>query len=240
MKKSKPYEPFSASTDKYYDLLDALTLVFKKHFAHCHSFQALGEASRFLGCYESWMMAFWTGDQARKELDKLEKALRQSVVAYNALPAAVRDGLHGNAQQWDYFAKDRFLASTNLNFIFVSDIPQSEAETVSTGLNTFAENPDDFLKAIEVTRKRLPEGIPTRNRAVQKWALIEATVELVRAHEAMNVPKSIDQSGDLGRLLAAVFDVFGIKVNSFRQLFDSWREHIDSKRETFDLLSMED
>jgi hypothetical protein len=240
MKKARPYEPLGVSSDRYYDLLDALVPVFERHFSHCKNFRARWEADRFLSTYDSWMTDFWAGDQARKELDKLEKALRNSIEAYNALPVAVRDDLHGNAQQWDYFSQDRYLASTKRDFIFKSEIPHSEAETVSTGLKAFAKSPDDFFQAIEVTRQRIPEGIPTRNRDIQKWALIQSSVELVRTYNAFNVPHDVDTSGDMARLLSAVFDVFGIRVNSFRQLYASVREHLDSKRGNLDLLSIDD
>lgn len=237
MTKLRPYE--SIGPERFYELADALLPVFERHFSHCKGFRPHWEVSRFLSAYDALMLDFWTGDKATASLNKLEVAIRNCAKAYAQLPELVRDELHGNAQQWDHFAKDRFLQKTKLNLVLSAHVPECDAEGVSSGLKSLAKNPDDFLQAIDKTRSDLPEGIPTRNRGWQQWALIEATVQVVRANDAMNVPDYVDKSGDLYRLLNDVFAVFGIKIRSFRQIFESWRDHIDSNRENLDLLSID-
>jgi hypothetical protein len=239
MTKSKPYKYIHHETDQYYDLSDALLPVLEKHFSHCKNFRPREQFESFIAVYDDLMRNFWTGDQAAAGLNELETAIRDCAKAYTQLPEMVRDELHGNAQQWDYFAKDRFLQTTKLDLVFSSQVPKSDAEGVSLGLKSLAKNPDDFLQAIDKTRSHLPEGIPTRNRAMKQWALIDATVWVVRENDAMNVPDYVDTSGDLYRLLVDIFAAFDIKIKSFRQVYESWRVHIDSNRENLDLLSID-
>ena len=107
---------------------------------------------------------------------------------------------------------------------------------VFTGLLAFSENID---KVIKYTQSELPVGIPSGNRKIDAWRVVDGAAELVRAHEcSINIPNKMNGSGDMWRLLVDVFEHYKITAN-VDAAFNGWIKHIDRKHESFGSLPID-
>lgn len=234
-KKQPQFEPLELYSEEYEKVRLGVEGVLRQHFASFDNFDPSWEFHRFIGAYETLMQDFWLGEHAEKALDDLRRAISSIQEAYNSTPYLVRSELELNAEfhEWQASQSDH-----NEPEVAQSSGPiiPSELQVIAKSLGPLARRADDLIAVIEQTRRELPEGIPTRNRPLKEWALIHATVDVVRAFDAMNIPNSMDRAGPLYRLLRDIFEVFGIEKESFRRVYEGWREHIDGKYENADLL----
>jgi hypothetical protein len=237
-KKAKPHMYIDPDSDEYYDLLKRLVPKLEEHFASCESFKADQCAGTLIATYDDIMLNFWTKEQAARALGDLKRALSNLASAYESLPTLAVDLLESNASHCDDLRKQRFLKETSRVLLLPAMLPERGASLAADALKPLSQHHKELVDAIEMTRRELPEGIKTRNRPFKEWALIHATVRLVREHDAMNIPKTMDQTGPLRGLLRDVFAVFGIEKTSFKRVFESWAKYMDGEYENHDLMPM--
>lgn len=238
-KKPKPYTEIDRDSYDYDRLIEKIAQVTKISFAANPEFDARQSAIELVDTYEEVMLVFWNRQQVQEVLDRLKRNLADITSAYGSLPTLVAEDLKLNATVCDDLRYDKFLKKTDLDVIFANMKPARSASIAIKALEPLAVHCSGLIEAIEMTRRELPQGMVTKNRqSFNQWALIEATVRLVRRYNAMNIPNSMDQSGPLHKLLKEVFEIFGIKKNSFKRVFESWQMYIDGKLESYDLPSI--
>ncbi|NRB17583.1 MAG: hypothetical protein HRU33_08445 [Rhodobacteraceae bacterium] len=236
MKKTQPqYEPIKLYSDEFEELRMAVANVLRNHLASCEKFDADSESYRFMGAFDSLMVDFWTGEQAGVALDDLRRAIAQLQIAYNSIPNLVRREVEMDAEYHDHQIRQRE-ADSLVSQKNDEQIAPGGLEAVAKSLGPLAKHADTLSRIVTKTRRELPQGIPTRNRPLKEWALIHATVDVVRAFDAMNVPSTMNMAGPLYKLLRDIFQVFGIEKNSFRRVYEGWRENVDGKYEEADLM----
>ena len=232
------YRPLDPDGDEFWGLYDALVPVFQKHLGPDPVFSAKGEAHRFLATYDSIRQDFWTKASADESLANLKRILIELGKAYSLTPNIVLGELPLNEEQLVELEKKKYMRETEIEVAFVSAIPLPEVRRAAAALDTLCKHVEGLISSIEMTRSSLPEGIKTRNRPIKEWALIEATVEIARSHDTINIPEDMDESGDMYRLLQDIFLVFGIKKSSFKGMFRGWKKYMDGKYENADLLTI--
>ncbi len=230
------YRSPDRESDEYQDRFHGIVRVFKEHFHHCPGFKDHQETHRFMAHYEAIRHDLWTKEYASEVLDDLKRAIVELIGAYRKVPKLVLDDLSLNDEKIQEIKEKRYWESNTTGYAFVSELPSAYAQEAADALATLYANHEDYLTSIGITRKGLPKGFSTRNRPLKEWALIEATVDVVRTHNAMFVPKSMKSSGPLFRLLRDVFHIFGIEKDSFEGVYGGWKKHMDSKFENADLL----
>jgi len=191
-------------------------------------------AEKEVGLYESWNY-----EQQQDHLTRLRAQLRQASenlskihpgVLYEVelnltLPLEVLNGTY-----------DRKTCAEEVFELAPNSSEVDAAKQVFRGLLSFAENID---KAIKYTQDELPVGIPTGNRNIDAWRVVEAAVEVSRRYpDEMNVPKKMNGSGPLRRLLVDLFNLYNINAN-VDAAFNGWTKHIDRNRESLDLLPID-
>jgi hypothetical protein len=213
--------------------------IIEKHFSAIDPNKIIGMCHEFLsvkevGLYESWdyNKQIKLLSQLRAQLQKTNKYLEQlntvvlkEVEVNLTLPVVVLNG-----------TEDRKTCDKAVFDLAPTMEEVAAATGVFSGLLTFSENID---KAIKYTQDELPFGIPVRNRNIAEWRVVEAAVELTRNPGcAINIPKGMNRSGPLRRLLSDLFELYQIYAN-VDAAFNGWLEHIERKREFLELLPID-
>jgi len=239
IRKTKPYIEIDRDSYDYDRLIDGIDQVIQFHFTTYPEFDTRQSAIKLVDTYEEIMIVFWSKEEVQIVLDELKRSLAIIASAYENIPTLVAEDLEMNATVCDDLRYDKFLNTTNLNFVTADVKPERNASIAVKALKPLATHYSGLVEAIEMTRRELPTGIATTNRqSFNQWALVHATVLLAREHSTMNIPNSMDQSGPLYKLLKDVFDVFGIKKTSFKRTYESWAKYIDGNLKNYDLASI--
>lgn len=234
-----PFKPLDRESDEFNELFDALVATLQRHFGHCANFNAKRNAYRFLATYETVMEDFWTKKQALVSLKDLKRAVRDVIEAHERIPSLVYKELSGEASYHDNIKDKEFYENLTSGFVLKSLVPKREATTALEALKTLRDYRDVLIKIIDMTRSGLPKGIETRNRPLQKWALIHAAADLARAYNALDVSDSSGVPAQFESLLFGVFETFGFpRQQSVRQVYSGWRNAMDGKYEDSDLLDI--
>ncbi|SPF78860.1 hypothetical protein ALP8811_02792 [Aliiroseovarius pelagivivens] len=235
----KPFQDHDPDSEEYRDLRGRLIPVVEEHIGPVKGYSSRQLAASIIANFDNVMVHFWRRDDVSKTLDKLRRSLSEAIGAYNNLPLLVTDQMEWDTGQVDSLNKERFLQKTTHDVLFQHMLPERGATKAYAALKSLAEHSDELISAIEITKRELPEGIPTRNRQTfNEWALIDASVRAAKFNKSINIPDDLDNYGDLTRFLRDVFDVFGIKKTSFRKAYDSWRKYVDGKMENYDLMDI--
>ncbi|SLN70755.1 hypothetical protein ROA7450_03856 [Roseovarius albus] len=233
------YQGLDHDSDEFDELFHKIIPLMERYFTPEAIPTPRQNAAELINRYDEVMLDFWSRDQASKALTDLQRSISSLADAYARVPTLVIDRLEIDVRHCDYLQKEGFLKQTKLDIIFNHMLPEPGASLSYDALKVLATHFTEFIPAIEMTRRELPEGIPTRNRSkFNEWALIDATVHIVRKNKLMNVPAELDNSGELGRLLRDVFAAFGIEKNSFKTVYRSWREYMDGKYQNYDLMTI--
>lgn len=225
-------------SDEYCNLVDALVPVLQEHFVSCVKFDARQRAEAFLDDYDVIMETLWTNVTAVNALDDLKRALAGLKAAYKATPKIVLEELVLNKEHVVEAAKEQIIKDTKADMIFWSLQPLPKVKAAAEALDTLSDHCEALVASIEFTRKSLPEGFKTRNRPLKEWALIQAAAYLVREFDAIKIPKDMDESGDMYRLLRDIFLVFEIEKPSFKGVYRGWKKNMDGIYENADLLTI--
>ena len=235
----KPFQDHDPDSEEYRDLHRRLIPVVEEHIGPVKGCSSNRLASSIIVHFDTVMLHFWEKDDVSRTLDKLRRSLSEAIGAYNNLPLLVTDQMDWDTGQVDSLNRKRFLQKTTHDVLFQHMLPERGATKAYAALKALAEHSEELISAIEITKRELPDGIPTRNRQTfNDWALIDACVRVARFNKSINIPDDLDNYGDLTRFLRDVFDAFGIKKTSYRKAYDSWQKYVDGKLENYDLMDI--
>lgn len=226
---------FVGHGDEYYETIDKINSVLRKHIEPFDQNRPKVDAYQFRSSYLSFLEDFWSNEEALIALEDLTRALQKICIYYEAVPKMVRDDLAARAWGLDQERKEEFLKRTKADIVFKSSLPGSDVNDAVEALKTLVKQKEALRSAISVVQNELPEGMPTRNRPGKAWAVIHAAVEVSASGRKINVPKSIDGSGPFYKLLDELFELFEIK-ESVPGAFRGWRKHMDGNYENLDLM----
>ncbi|AGI67627.1 hypothetical protein OAN307_c19800 [Octadecabacter antarcticus 307] len=225
-------------TDEFYDQIDGISAVLERFFGENVNFKAKSEAYSFHGTYSTINDDAWTRAEAQDVLLELEESLVRLSRAYSALPGSLRSGFEDDASQADWLAQQEFLKVTKLDLVTKAHLPKELGRQAALALRDVNAGSRELIRGIRILNNRLPEGIPTRNRPISDWAIVEAAAKMCRFYGFMDVPNSLGKQSPFGRLLEALFAVLGAETTPIGA-FNGWKKDFDSKYEKFDLLDME-
>jgi hypothetical protein len=213
-----------------------LNEILKDHFPSVDEKKMPHEVHYFISekdaaLYESWnydqqqdLLARLRGQlrQASDSLSKIQTNILYEVSTNLTLPLEVLNGTH-----------DRKTCADEVFDLAPKRTEVEDADQVFKGLLAFGKN---IELAIKYTQDELPRGISVRNRNIEAWRIVEAAVGLCRRNpDSIKVPKKINGSGPMRRLLINLFEHYNIDAN-VDAAFNGWAKHIDKKRESLDLL----
>lgn len=217
----------------------AVRPIMEKHFSTLEPAKILNLVHMFLAARSSALYEAWDYDAQQKLLTKLRKHLRAAARDLSKIEAAVIGEVRDNITLPLEVLNGTVNRKTCSEEVFDRALSLSDSDIaggVLVGLGKFEEHID---KAILYTQNELPTGIRRRNRNVAAWRMVECTVEVCRRYpDIINVPKKLDSSGPLYRLLEDLFDHHNINAN-INRAFKSWIDHVDSNRESLDLLPID-
>ena len=213
--------------------------ILEKHFASVDGQRIPAVVHHFLAAKDSALNESWNVDQQRDCLQRLRAQLRRAAESLSKIQPCVLDEVEVNLTLPLEVLNGSFDRKTCDDEVFERAPSPAEvdaAKQVFRGLRSFAENID---KAIKYTQDELPDGIATGNRNIDAWRMVEATVEVIRAYPGnINVPKKMNGSGPLRRLMVELFELYNID-GDVDAAFNGWVKHIDRNRESLDLLPID-
>ncbi|WP_263390354.1 hypothetical protein [Ruegeria marisflavi] len=213
--------------------------ILEKHFASIDEQRISHLVHFFLAVKEAALYESWNFDQQQDHLTRLRAQLRQAAESLSKIHHGVLREVELNLTLPLEVLNGTYDRKTCAEEVFERAPSFAEvdvAKQVFRGLISFAENID---KAIKYTQDELPVGIATGNRNIDAWKVVEAAVEVSRRYpDKMNVPKKMNGSGPLRRLLVDLFDLYNINAN-VDAAFNGWAKHIDRNRESLDLLPID-
>ncbi|TMV07772.1 hypothetical protein FGK63_09915 [Ruegeria sediminis] len=217
----------------------AVRPILEKHFASVDPQRIPGIIQLFLAEKEVALYESWNRDQQKNHLSRLRAQLRLAAESLSNIHPGVLVEVEANLTLPLEVLNGTYDRKTCAEEVFERAPSFAEVDTakqVFRGLMSFSENID---KAIKYTQDELPVGIATGNRNIGAWKVVEAAVEVSRRYpDKMNVPKKMNGSGPLRRLLVDLFDLYNINAN-VDAAFNGWVEHIDRNREFLDLLPID-
>jgi hypothetical protein len=225
-------------TDEFYDQVVEISAVLERFFGDRGNFNARSEAYRVHATYSTINADAWSRAEAQDLLQALEESLVRLTKAYSALPTSLRSGFEDDASQADWLAREESLKVTELSLVTKAHLPKELGRQAALALRDVNAGSRELIRGIRILNQRLPDGIPTRNRPISDWAIVEAAAELCRVKDLMNVPNSLGQQSPFHRLLEALFAVLGAESTPIGA-FNGWKKYFDNKYEKFDLLDME-
>lgn len=233
------FESFDRDSDEFLNLHKAVSSIFARHFVGAlKGCSAGGEAHRFISTYEATMADFWLGEKAAATLTDLSLAVNHLSAAWEKLPLLVKHELAANSSFVDDENRTKYYDENTHRAVFMSGFPGNNACEAVRSLGNINNHRDVLLATISKTKKELPKGIQTRNRPIKEWSVIAAAAEIVRSHNAMNVPTRIDTStpsGPFYELLAELFPLFKT-TSSISGSIKGWSMHYDNKISDSDLM----
>jgi hypothetical protein len=224
---------------EYRQKFRAVRPIFETHFPSVEERKIIDIVHRFtaekaVGLYENWnykqqqeLLTKLRAQLARaaQSLSKIHKVVLSEVSVNLSLPLEVLNGTY-----------DFKTCSQEVYDSAPTGKEVDEADQVFRGLLSLSENID---KAIKYTQDELPTGISVGNRNIEAWRIVEAAVEVCRTYpDLINVPKKMNGSGPLRRLLVDLFKHYDINSN-VDAAFNGWEKQIDRKREFLDLLPID-
>lgn len=225
--------------EKYTQKFLAVQPILEKHFPLVDKQRTPGIVHLFLAGKEVGLYESWNYEQQQDDLSRLRVQLRQASEILSKIHPGVLREVEVNLTLPLEVLNGTYDRKTCAEEVFELAPSSSEVdatEQVCRGLMSFAENID---KAIKYTQGELPIGIPTRNRNIDAWRVVEAAVEVSRRYpDEMNVPKKMNGSGPLRRLLVDLFNLYNIDAN-VDAAFNGWLKHMDRNRESLDLLPID-
>ena len=221
-------------SEEYVDIMDKIAAVFKEHIEPLERSRPNDDARHFVDEYEIFLDDFWTKQEAQTALGGLSRAIQYLCQAYEIVPNLIREDLVMEATGVDWERKERFQEQTTLDIEFKLSLPAPVSQEAVKALKTLVARKDGMFSTIDAIRKTLPEGIKTRNRPREAWAIIHAAVAVSDGGTRIRVPKAIYKSGPMYRLLRDLFDLFRINI-TVGGAYNGWRTHIYGKCENFDL-----
>ena len=210
--------------------------VFLRHVQPTNPGRPKDDAHHFFGAYWAFFDDFWDRETASNAMDDFVRALNALCDKYYGIPSMVRDMIESRARGMDHEKREEFLRTTTADIVFKSSLPSLDGSAAADALKVLVTHKDALISAIAVERKELPEGMKTRNRPGEAYAVIHAAAEVVRRR--MNVPKAVAEAGPFYRLLVDLFELCKVEV-SVPGAFRGWRKHIDGKYENMDLMPIE-
>ena len=241
------YRSIVPYSDEWYDIREALRSLMAKHFLKLGDRTHRDYADHFLAAYETMRGCFWqgksgTGYTVDASLQELSIALSQLSRAYNNLPTEIQYNLSFTAWDIDEERIKNFQKSQlNRGFYFKSEEPAQDTNELLKMLRELVLKSDQVLATFALERARLPAGIPTSNRPIAAWCVVEAAATIARLKKEISVPKKIDASNPSGpffRFLSDLFEIFNI-ITSVPGAFNGWRKHMDGKIKDSDLLPID-
>lgn len=225
--------------EEYRRRFRAVRPILEKHFASVDEQRIPGMVHLFLAEKSAALYESWNFDQQQEHLTRLRAHLRQAAENLsNIHPGVLREVKLNLTLPLDVLngTYDRKTCAEEVFERAPSFAEVDAANQVFQGLMSFAENID---KAIKYTQDELPVGIATGNRNIDAWKVVEAAVEVSRRYpDEMNVPKKMNGSGPLRRLLTDLFELYNINAN-VDAAFNGWLKHIDRNRESLELLPID-
>ena len=226
---------FVGHGDEYYETIDKINSVLRKHLVPFNPSRPEADAYRFSGSYLTFLDDFWAKEEALGPLVDLIRALQKTCISYEAVPKMVRNDLDARAWGLDQERKEEFLRETTADIVFKSSLPNSDVKDAVDALKTLVKNKEALCSAIRLVKNELPKGMQTRNRPGKAWAVIQAANDVSADGKRINVPKAIAASGPFYRFLVDLFELFEIDV-TVEGAFKGWRKHMDGKYENLDLM----
>lgn len=225
--------------EEYRQGFRAVRPIFEKHFPSIEDRRIVGIVHHFIAVKKVGLYENWNFEQQQELLTRLRAQLRQASESLSNIHRGILrevsdnltlplDVLNGNF--------DRKACPKEVLDLAPTRAEVNAANQVFQGLLSSCENID---KAIKYTQDELPVGIPVGNRNIDAWRVVEAAVEVSRSyHDVMNVPKKMNGSGPLRRLLVDLFEHYNINAN-VDAAFNGWAKNIDRKRDSLDLLPID-
>lgn len=225
--------------DTYRAAFRPLRAIFKAHFSSVDEKKIVDAVHFFTAVKESALYEAWNYEQQQELLKNLRRQLRQVSESLSKINTGILDEVYINLTLPLEVLNGTYDQKTCAEEVFdlaPSPAEVNEAQQVFKGLLSFHKNID---LAIKYTQDELPRGIPDRNRNIDAWRVVEAAVEVCRRiPNSINVPKKMNGSGPLRRLLVDLFEHYNINAN-VDAAFNGWVTHIENKRDSFDLLPID-
>jgi len=223
----------------YQERFRAVLPIFEKHFSSIERRQIFGMVHHFTAVKQVGLYENWNFKQEQELLTKLRSQLQQASTSLSKIHKGVLERVSFNLTLPLEVLNGTFDEMTCAQEVY-DQAPTSEEVKIATqvfhGLVSLGENID---KAIKFTQDELPVGIAVGNRNIDAWRIVEAAVEVNRRDpDVIFVPKKMNGSGPLRHLLKDLFEHYGINAN-VDAAFNGWLKHIDSKRESLDLLPID-
>lgn len=213
--------------------------IIEKHFSDYEPDKLTGMVHFFIAHKEAALFEAWNYNEQQRCLSGLRAQLQKASVHLDGIHPGILEEISINLTlpiEILNGTKDRKTCSKE---VFESAPGRDEitaATNVFRGLMAFSENID---KAITYTQSELPLGIPSGNRKIDAWRVVDGAAELIRAHAcSINVPSRMNGSGDMWRFLVDLFEHYKITAN-VDAAFIGWIKHIDRKHESFGSLPID-
>lgn len=212
--------------------------IFERHMATLGKEKTGGLARNFVIELDSALWEAWQYGEQQKLLQKLKHQVRILSEIVKAISPAAFQEIEADATVPRMILDGSYRPKGDDDPKWLEGERPLPAEVAIKGMYDLSENYEDLQLAIEATRQRLPRGIPTRNRNIDAWRVVEAAAYVCRhTPKTIRVPKSTNGSGPFYRLLVDLFSFYNI-TSEVNGAVRSWRTHIDNKRESLDLLPM--
>lgn len=163
--------------------------------------------------------------QAARSLSKIHRSVESEITGNITLPIEVLVG-----------KEDRKTCAPE---IFDHAPCMDQVQMASHLFRALREMNDHIDKSIKYTMDYLPTGIPSRNRNIAEWKVVEGIVDVIRRYECeIHIPERMGTSGPLWRLLTDLLQALNLRGTA-DAAFNGWLQHIDRKRESFELLPLD-
>lgn len=217
----------------------ALRPIIDKHFAAFEPGKVVEMTHRFIATEEVALYENWNYNKQQKSLSGLRAQLQKASEYLKVVHPAVLREVAGNLTLPIVVlngTENRKSCAAEVFNLAPSMEEANAATNVLKGLLKYSENID---KAIKYTQDELPVGIVVGSRNIDAWKVVEAAVELIRTYECpILIPKRLNGSGPVHRLLVDLFDHYKITAN-VDAAYNGWIKHIDRKREFLELLPID-
>lgn len=210
--------------------------VLRKHLNTQSSKDSISDAQNFWGAYDMFLDDFWSKKEASIALERLSRSLSELEASYAQTPPLIRYILGSRASGLDWERREKYQKENPENQDPPS-IPGPAATDAVEALEAVTGHCETLRSVVDVVRRELPEGIETRNRPREAWAVIHAAAEVCKQGSRINIPKAVAEAGPMYRLLSDLFVLFEIE-HSVQGTYRGWHEHMYGKYEDYDLMQI--
>jgi len=214
--------------------------ILKEHFPKVGEQKLAFLIHKFISAYSSALYEAWDIGAEQENLTNFRKHLRKAAEAAKKINPNIKRELSINLSLPLTVLNGTYDRKTCDEKVFESAPDQEKVESIRQIFEILKESADTLDKMIIYTQKELPDGIPTRNRNIGAWRIVEAATEicLPSSPDLINIPKRMGPYGPLYRLLVDLFEYYGMNAN-VEGAFNSWVKGIHRKREFLDLLPID-